>query len=142
MPDPVANAVGPTTPPWLSPANLTLSVFPGVVSVLNDRIVPYGINISALRRKGNNKINYLDANGNEQTITGLVAYSTDSTNAVNVGDVLSISGSNYNVMDIKSPDINKMSGTYLSSGVLSSEIPNSTAIATRSYGFNISINMV
>lgn len=143
MPDPVANAVGPTTPPWLNTGNLTLSeTYSGHINIANSMIVPYGINVSALRRKSNNKVNYLDDSGNEQTITGLVVYSIDSTNAVNVGDVLTFNGDNYNIMDIYSPAINKMSGSYLSSGVLSSEIPNSTAIATRSYGFNISINMV
>ena len=143
MPDPVANAAPPTTPPWLNTGNLTLSeTYSGHINIANSMIVPYGINVSAVRRKSNNKVNYLDGNGNEQTITGLVVYSIDSTNAVNVGDVLTFNGDNYNIMDIYSPAINKMSGSYLSSGVLSSEIPNSTAIATRSYGFNISINMV
>jgi hypothetical protein len=142
IPDNVAS-FGPTTPPWLSPGNLTLSeTYSGPINIANSTIIPYGINVSALRRKSNNKVNYLDDSGNQYTITGLVAYSIDSTNAVNVGDVLTFNGDNYNIMDITSPDINKMSGTYLSSGVLSSEIPNSTVIATRSYGFNISINMV
>lgn len=142
IPDNVAS-FGATTPPWLEPGNLTLSeTYSGHINIANSTIIPYGINVSALRRKSNNKVNYLDDSGNQYTITGLVAYSIDSTNAVNIGDVLTFNGDNYNIMDISSPDINKMSGTYLSSGVLSSEIPNSTAIATRSYGFNISINMV
>lgn len=142
VPTQVFSALPPNQQPWLNSSNLTLSeTYSGHINI-NDKNIPYGINISALRRKSNNKVNYLTDNGNEYTITGLVAYSIDSTNAVNVGDVLSINDSNYNIMDISSPAINKMSGTYLSSGVLSSEIPNSTAIATRSYGFNISINMV
>lgn len=143
VPTQVNNLVPNANQPWLLPGNITLySIDPGSINVANSTNIPYGINLSALRRKSNNKVNYLDDNGVEYTITGLVAYSIDSTNAVNIGDVLSINGSNYNVMDISSPAINKMSGSYLSSGVLSSIIPNSTAIATRSYGFNISINMV
>lgn len=143
VPTQVNNFVPNANQPWKLPGNLTLSdIDPGFADIVINGIIPYGINLSALRRKSNNKVNYIDGNGDEYTITGLVAYSIDSTNAVNIGDVLSISGSNYNVMDISSPAINKMSGSYLSSGVLSSEIPNSTTIATRSYGFNISINMV
>lgn len=143
VPENVSNAVANVNQPWLQTGNLTLySIDPGSINVANSTNIAYGINVTGSRRKSNNKVNYLDGNGNEQTITGLVLYSIDSTNAVNVGDVLSINGSNYNVMDISSPAINKMSGSYLSSGVLSSIIPNSTTTATRSYGFNISINMV
>jgi hypothetical protein len=143
LPIQVNNFVPNVNQPWLQPENLTLSeTYSGPINIANSTIIPYGINVSALKRRPDGYVNYLTDNGDEYKITGLVAYSIDSTNAINIGDVLSINGSNYNIMNITSPDINKMSGTYLSSGVLSSEIPNSTAIATRSYGFNISINMV
>jgi len=114
-------------------------------SINNNSKNNYYVYASGIHTTVNETIKY-NKNSNDYNINGIIAFTTDTETSVVDDDILAIKDNNiikyYNVILRELPRINKTSGTYVSSGLLANNITNKTLETTKSYAFNINIDIV
>lgn len=132
------NAIAPTISglPRLYPSQVTSSQ---VVS--NSSNSGYSVYISAIKQKLDGTITYYNG-PNAVNTTGVALYTTDTKNSIALGDTILIGLTSYRAVFKDPPIIDKISGKYVSSGLLENAISNTLTETTKSYSFNISINTV
>ena len=132
------NIIAPTISglPRLYPSQVTSSQ---VVS--NSSNSGYSVYISAIKQKLNGQITYYNG-PNAVDTTGVALYTTDTKNSIALGDTILIGQTSYRAVFKDPPIIDKISGKYVSSGLLENAISNTLTETTKSYSFNISINTV
>ena len=101
----------------------------------------YSVYISAIKKASDNKITFYKG-ASTFTTTGVALYTTDTKNSITLGDTILIGSTSYRTLYKETPVIDKITGKYVSSGLLENSISNTLTETTKSYSFNISINTV
>ena len=101
----------------------------------------YSVYISAIKKASDNQITFYKG-ATTFTTTGVALYTTDTKNSITLGDTILIGQTSYRTLYKEPPIIDKITGKYVSSGLLENSISNTLTETTKSYSFNISINTV
>ena len=128
-----------TPPPQYPPINYN-TVLTNSQNVRNNNNSEYQVYVSAIKGNANGNVTYVASNGTVYTVNGVVIYTTDTSNSVNLGDEIYIGTNAYEVKGIDdSVEIDKNSGYYLTSGLLNTSISNIETETRKRYTFDIRI---
>lgn len=128
-----------TPPPQYPPINYN-TILTNSQNVRNNNNSEYQVYVSAIKGNANGNVNYLASNGTLYSVNGVVIYTTDTSNSVNLGDEIYIGTNAYVVKAIDDTvQIDKNSGYYLTSGLLNTSISNIETETRKRYTFDIRI---
>lgn len=111
--------------------------------VINHTKNDYLVHSTGARKSSDNKVYYTsDSSGSMKNFytTGIISYTTDNTNAVDVGDIVIVNNDYYEILETHKALLNKTSYKQLATRELQEPIENILG-PTKQYGFHININI-